>query len=555
MIHPRILSALAAGILLAAAAAPADIVVFNNGDRREGRVEAAPGDPSRVSFTSNGQVLQIPRSSIREIIEQTDAEDFTILGDQFVALKSYQRAVRMYQRALDASPGHEPARRGLENARALITQQEAESERRMVDGFGAAIEEARQLIADQDFARAESKLDNVLANSPSDQQRATAGTIQRELYLQWGLSRWDRLDPVGAEEYLNKALALDPDNTVAREALLEVWSNDPTKREQVLGEYLRRLQVDPDDLELNRKVVDLLVRLNRGSEAIEPLKRLVQSARYRALGYDERLQSAMHGAAVHAANTGDIDAGISMYRDLLNFFPGSDPTPLLLMQYEKKREELDPNDWEGKARLLPGLVEQGLVSYAVDEAELILRSDPSNAVALGIVRGQAERRIGEMQRALASGEYYIAMAAAEDFIKNVTRFTDLTERAADIARRASLEAERVARENRQQAREIAENARRYYSMAMRNAELMSSREADSRSFAISYKREATLNAERAVQAYEAALRIDPSLGPITGMGLTTELADARRLLANLTRDPDYRPTRQRRPLVSNPTRN
>jgi tetratricopeptide (TPR) repeat protein len=533
----RFLATLTTAGLLLAGTAKADEIVLKSGERREGRVEDIVGTPGSIAFTSSVGQLQIRRDLIAEIIEHDDATDYTILGNQFLKNRSYETARRMFERALEADPAHEPAKEGLRQTMALVSELEAEQQRSLQSENSQLITRAGELILEEKFEEAERLLDRVESSSPSDEQIAAARLVRRDLYLAWGKDREDRLDAVGAETYFTKVLELDPGNLEAREELLVLWEKDSSKRQEVLTVYEERLAASPEDLTLNRKVADLLSALNRHEESIPMLKVLVASNRFPGLGYERKLSTALETKAMSLAGSGDLDGAIATYEELISLFPNTDPSPLAYLAYEKRLQALAPDDWTGRAALLADLQRQGLNTLALQEAELILRNDPENATALAFLRAEAVMRLAEIQGYFNEGQFLTSRDLSREFAQSNLRFADLVKQAEDLYTRSNIEAERQARRVREQGREIATRGDEYLADARRYAELMKNQETSDRTTVLSYKQEATKFAKRAIDTYTVALRLDPSLGPITGMDLTNKLNDARVLHNALTAPP------------------
>lgn len=536
----RMTSRLAAVALLALGTSlvPADEVILTTGERREGRVEPTPGDPASITLLTGSQQIRIPLSRIESIVEHDDAQDYTILGNQFIRSQNYERAVQMFQRALESDPQHAPARSGMEQARRLISDRQQEAERRQQSQNTERLSEARQLIEEERFIEAEQLLSSVAETAGNEELRAAAQLARRDLYLAWSKDREDRLDPVGAELYLNKVLEIDPDNPQARDVLLRVWERDPSKREQLVEIYRAKLEETPGDLIMNQKLADLLLAMNRSDEAIGPLKRLYESGRFRALRYDERLQRALENTAQNHAQRGDLDAALATYEELLEYFPNADPTPLSYLRYERRLQDIPADDWEARAALLSDLSAQGLKHLALQEADFIVRNDPQNQVALGMLRQDSSERLQEVQDAMGRGQFTLAKSLARNFVQGNPRFPDLVQAASDLYTRADLEAQRQARRLRDQAREIVAQGDTYLYEARRYAELHKSADNQNRSRILTYKNEALKFARRAIETYEVALQIDPSVGPLVGgMDVNTKLQDARVLEGSLTRQP------------------
>lgn len=522
--------------LLGTSIAPADEVLFKSGDRREGRVEDIVGKPDRIALTTASGRIEVYRDSIQKATEQDDATDWTILGQQFLRLQSYDRAIQMFQKAIEADPKKAEAKTGMEEARKRIEEQRAEADRQRVSRNGELLEQARKFLPDEKFDKAESLVAQVLQNSPSEEQKAAAQLVSRDLYLAWGLSRLDRLDKGGAETYLQKVLEIDPQNPTASEALLRVWESDSSKREEVLGAYRTKLKAAPDDAVLNQKIADLLLAMGRKEEAIEPMIKLASTPVFRTRKYDERLEDAMKSVAADRAQKGDLDGAITAYKRLLETFPAADPSPLVILEYQKKLAALKADDWKGRGDLLVELDSQGLEVLATQEAELILRSDPTNEKATALLRRNAVAEFDDITEASKKQQWLLARSLAQAFAEKYTRFPEMVQRATDAYSKADLEAQKDAKRLRDKAKEVATTGDNYLAEARRSVEMYKSADNNNRSSVISYKQEALKYTRRAIDAYKVALKIDPTLGPLVGgMDLNSKLSDAQTLEASLTR--------------------
>ncbi len=395
----------------------ADEIVFLNGDRRQGRVEAVDGAPDRIAFITSTGRLELPRDRVAEIIEHDDATDFTILGNQHLNSGNVERALEMFQRAISYDANHSDARAGLERAQGRLREQQAEAQRSQQRSQDDNIQRAREMIEQNQHADAERVLQQVLDGNPSPQQRREAQRIQIELYLSWADFRRDRLDNSGAERHYRSVLRLDPDNRRAYDGLLGVLQNssNPRDRQEVLRSLQNRLVDNPNDLELNRQVTDILWSLNRRDEAIDSLLRLKDWSSFHALGYNTRLETAMRRRAQDQALSGNIDLAIETFEQLIAALPETDPTPLFHLRYEQRVRALPADDFDARAALLRDLEAQGLGALALSEANVILDEAPDNATALRFVRTRAEESLAEAQEAFASGQFVLARRSAQQF--------------------------------------------------------------------------------------------------------------------------------------------
>ncbi|CAN5449201.1 hypothetical protein BH09SUM1_BH09SUM1_06100 [soil metagenome] len=539
-----LLAAIAAG-----GSAPADILVLTDGARLEGRVDDVQGSTSRIAFTNGSGRIELPTSRIDQRIEEEDAQDWTRVGDQFAKTKKFTPAVQMYQRALEANPQYADAKAGLKAAQDAIAATQSDMVRGRQDALDKNLESIPKLIEDEKYDDAE-KLLNAIQTDPtaSNKQRISAQTMMRDLYLAWGFSRFDRMDSPGAEEKYLRVQQMDPSNKEARERLLQIWRNDPKKRPEVLKAYEAKLQEEPNNLEYNQAVGDMYYASERWVDSIAPLKKIASAPRYAGQGYDVKLQRAYQQSVISLQDQGKLDEAIKATEDMTTIFPATDPTNLLILKYERDKKKLAEDDYNGRALLAKKLNEAGLSQYAQREAQLVLRYSPDNEVANSILRAAAMDEYARIQEAFRNGDFLVARDMAGKFISNESRYADLIKAAEEVRNKADIEAKRQAKESRETAQQLAERGMEYYNEARRDVDLLTDRQQRSGPSPISYKQNAIKLSQRAIEHFETALRIDPTLGPITGMDLNSRLADARQLYNNLTdrplpqvRNPNRRP--------------
>ncbi len=222
---------------------------------------------------------------------------------------------------------------------------------------------------------------------------------------------------------------------------------------------------------------------------------------------------------------------------MLGVFPNEDTTALTVLRYERARRLLSPDDWDGRARLVRTLKEEGMTQLAQREAEVVLRNDPENEEATAILREYAEADLQNVDELFRQREFLVARDLALRFTQTNTRFEDLVERARETYNRADIEAQRQIQDNRRRAQEIAERGIQYLNTAYSFADSMTRTDVNPATRPFSYKQEAAKNARRAIDNFETALRIDPSLGGMQGMDLNNRLSDARQLYNRLTDRP------------------
>lgn len=538
-------------VVLAAGMASADVLVLRDGTRLEGRVEAVGNNRDRVAFISGNGRIEITRDRITEIIEESDAQDWTHVGNQFLRARNHSAAVQMYQRALEADSEFGPARDGMAEAQAAIAAQQDERVRQLQEAVGAQLEQISTMLEKEAYdearyQRAERDLNQILDSDASDQQRVTAQRLMLDLFLKWGFARYDRLDSAGAEERYLRVLEMDPNNNEARDALLRIWRNDPTKKPQVLEAYQAKLREEPNNLEFNRIVGDMLYEAQRYEESIPMLTKVESAPRFANQGYTAKLRNAYQGAIMDARDRRNLEKAISLMEQQLQIFPNMDTTELTVLRYDLAKSRLAPDDWESRGALVGRLQEIGLTQMAAREAELVLRYDPENQAANAVLREQAVRELQEVQAAMQMGQFLVARSSASNFMRSHSRYPDLLQQAQELFNLADIEAKKQQQANRQMAEQIATRGLQYYQEAQRFVQLMSDTNVRSDARPISFKQEAITLTQRSITHMEEALRIDPTLGGMDGMDLNARLRDARVLYNGLTDRPTPLPRQRNR---------
>ncbi|MCC6547570.1 hypothetical protein IT570_10420 [Candidatus Sumerlaeota bacterium] len=524
----------------------ADVLVLTDGTKLEGRAEAIVGSEDRVAFTSGTGRIELPKSRISEIKQESDSADYTHIGDQYLKARNYPTAVQQYQKALEYDASYDQAQRGLKEAQGAIAAEQNERLKALQEKMGQQLETIPDLIKTEKYEDADAILKTIMESEATDQQRLTAQRYSRNLYLAWAFSRFDRLDYRGAEEKYLRVMEMDPENKDARDALLKIWITDPRKKQDVLKAYLSKLKEDPNNLEYNQVVGDLLYETQQYEQAIVPLSKVYANPRYANRGYDQKLRNSYKQAILSEYDNHDLDKAIATYKEMLTLFRDEDDTNLRVYTYERDKSKLADTDYNGRAQLAKRLQDEGLTQLATREAELILRSDPNNQIADGILRRDTEAEYARIQEAMSARNFLVARDLALRFMNTQTRYPKLVEGAQEIFNKADIEAKRMEKANREQARTLAERGIEYYNEALRNSDQMSNTERRQSTHPLSYKQEAIKFAKRAIDHFETALRIDPSLGPITGMDLNARLRDAQELYNSLTDRPSRLPTYTRR---------
>ena len=523
--------------MLVPALVHADVLVLNDETRLEGRTEPSLSDVNRIAFISGSGRMELPLTRVKEHIEEPDALDWTRVAGQYINSKNYGLAIQYFQRALEADSTFDEARQGLKSAQDALAAQQGERERQTAESVSAQLEKVPGMIKAEAYEDAKKLLEQVLASKATSDQELMARRQMRDLYLAWGFSRFDRLDYSGAEERYLRVLEMDPENAEARDKLLAIWQHDPAKKGEVLKAYQAKLREEPENLEYNRIVANGLYDSQEYEAAIAPLQKVYSAPRYAHQGYDDKLLKSYRQTIQDQESGENLDQAIATFEQMLSIFPNEDTTALTVLKYKRDRRQIADTDYTGWALLVKRVYDQGLTEFAVREAEVVLRYDPTNETALSIIRAEAVSRMTRMDALMAESQYIVVRDMSLQYMKDEVRFTDLVQKAQELYNRADIEARRDEKSNKEKARDIAQRGLEYYNQAMQNVSLLTSRDTRRDARPVNYKSQAIDFADRAIAHYKTAIRMDPSLAGIEGMDLQSRLRDAENLVSGLTDRP------------------
>jgi len=531
-----VLSALVAPALLSPGPR-ADIVILRTGDKVVGLVRDMPSDPGKVLLvTANGEVV-IPRQQIVEHTKEPASTGYRRIAEVYMERSQWETALKTLETAAQLDPPDPEVPRLLEQARERLVQDglsQIEAENSL---NRQRLNDVERLIADKDFEKAQSLLDSVNATSPTAEIQTRWTRLTVSLEIAWGLDREDKLDYSGAATHFKQALAYEPKNQTAVDHLLNIWADDPAHRTEVIQGYQRKLESDPSDILAARRLADLYLASGEVETALPYLQKVVDSGKFKDLGYGERLSTAYSTLAGKAAEQKDFDKAIELYSEYLGRVPGADPRPLYFYEYLKRYDALAPDDIEGRAELAEFLKSKGLDAFALAEVRSILEKDPQNQRALALLKDYAQQRLEEVQQDFQQGRYALAMAGARDLTQSYTNLPTIVEQASDLYARSEIEMKRMERERQNQARELVTLGDQYYQQAYFYANQMKSTETDSNVRVISHRQEAIKYARRGILAYQQALQINPNIGNLVGGDVSFKINDLTQLYNSLTQPP------------------
>jgi tetratricopeptide (TPR) repeat protein len=524
-------------LLIAATVVPvrADILILTNSREMKGVVDEAASDAEKVKFFSATGSIMIPRSRIRTIEHEPESEGYVHIGDDFTRLGDLTQALAAYERALEADPDSETARSRVEEAHQAMQDQEQAARDGQLRQIDDLMKDVRDLIRREEFENAEALLEKTSDLVPNPAQREPLQDLIAELYLAWARERLDKLDTPGAEQKLNLALAASPGNEAVMTLLLTLWEDQPEKHEQTLRVYKTVLDRKPGDDLLRRRVADMMFQNDELDDAIYHYLLLYnKSERFRGTSLETRVVDTLEKLHLRKAQEGDFEKAIYYYNLLGEIVPNLDPLVLTYYRYLNRASQIDSGDMNAQVELAEYAEINGLKSLALENYRRIIEVDPDNDSAREALNRFALQLIGQAEASLDARDYYLARTYADRVIRQYSDSDEAVLRARQIRGIAENEIVRDEREKRELAKEYIQKGDYYYERANQYFRDIQSTESRVNSPYSTPKSDAIRFYEYAIQAYETAIRIDPSLSNNPTSLVGPNLQESKRNLSILT---------------------
>jgi tetratricopeptide (TPR) repeat protein len=503
-----------------AACAGADVVVLQDGSQQKGIIiKDVPGDKTITLRTAAGDIA-IPREKITAVQRESAAESYAQVAEQYLAQNQVVKAYEMYKKAVEADPNNTTVTMGMKKAEQAYQQWQMSKQREQLMKIDEMLAQAEKLAEQGKFDEANRLLKAADPGENSPRTEAYRRTFAKVYYL-WGKSRLDHQDPPGAQEKLQIALRLDPQNDEIRKALLKVWEGDPAKLETVIEQY--KSSTRPED---ELKVADALFKLKRYEEALPIYLKYLQEPKFATETMRQRVYLMFDMLHRQYAEKGDYKKAIEAYKLFLQFSPNEPATPLARYEYMLRRSQVNPNDPEQRAQLAKFAEERGLTDVAKEEYRNVLAMAPQNKTAAEGLRRFAESDLKDAADFLTDKQFLLAMQKAQEVQTAYAMFPDIVKQAEELATKAKVEQERLQRDTKEAAKALALRGDDYYNQALSYIAAYTSTNLDERKRLFSPKVEAAKYLQRAIYAWQQALRLDPSLGAPTSYDLHNKIADA-----------------------------
>lgn len=520
----------------------ADIVTYYNGKVLKGIVEESAQDPDNISFTGDMGKIRIPRSRIKDIQRESKAQGFINLGQSSVAKQDFTTALRFFQQALDLEPANPKAKQLIDEIQGRIVEQQRLSRADAVSQIDKLAAQARDLARQGQFKKAEEQLKEADKLVPNPEQAQKLATVISDLYLAWAEEREDKLDKGGAEQKLNLALAANPNNEKVIEKMLLLWEDNPQKREQVTKVYETILERHPQNRDLRKKLGDLYYEMGRSEDSEHHYMILYKdNDQYKGTELESRLVELLDKLHLQYARQKDFDKAIYYYKVLSTISSEVDPTAIIFYQYAKRANQVRPDDLKGRLDLAQFAEQNGLDQEALKTYRDLLAFDGAKEPAQAGIQRYAQKALATAQFQLQSGNYTLAMSLAEQVRTDYPNVESIQEKLSELIARARAEQEKDRRQRRELAKDVLQRADEFYQTGWTHFNNIFNVERRNMPGLVSDRAMAKQYFNYAVDAYQEALRIDPSLGTESESLINVRLNECRNMLARLNQRPPALP--------------
>ncbi|GEM_PF-1900975 len=524
--------------VLTSGVATAHIVYLTDGTVLKGIVEEGRPDSPSVRFTGSAGSMQIPRTRIRSIEPEPIAVGYVHIGDDHQAKGNLEAALRAFEQALREDTSLQLARDKIDQVREALSQREKAARQDDLTRIDETMGESRRLMREGQFAEAETLIQSADRLRPTAEQRQELQRLLADLYVAWAEERQDKLDAGGAEWRLDLALGADPDREDVVKRMLALWEGQTDKREQTLRIYETLLARNPEDPQLIRKVADLHYDLGHVEDStLYYLELYRESDRFRGGEMEKRIVNNLNLLHQRFARNQDFDHAIELYHLMAYLDPTADPSVPVYYEYLKRAGSTGPEDVAGRLVLALFCERNGLDEDALQEYRRVLALDPENAEAKAALNRFAMKLVEDAQVSFNQRLYAQAESLAATVPEQYPEAEEARLRAAEIFNRARTEIARDQRDAREKALVYIEQGNRAYEQALVFYRDVFDLERRGSAPVSTPRSDAIRHFRYAIQAYETALKLDPSLARDPTSPVLTRLNDARNYLARLTQPP------------------
>ncbi len=520
--------------ILAATGVWGDVIINDRGRRHEGTIVRET--PTTVTIDLQGTEVTIPRDRIRAVERSARWENYLRAGDALLEQGDHAGATEEYEAALRTNPSEDEAAQ----IRARIAATQAAQAAQADTTRARALTTIDDLITRADTQRDAGEIDAALDSldeaevlDPTAEQTERILARRADTLYARAYQLNDRLDHSGALESIEDLFAIAPEHRDGLDLYNRLIEDQPLDSPTAVAEIESLLEREPGRLDLHASIGEYHSRRRDHAAALPHLLAAAESDLYFAR-IGGRLRRAMLDAVQGAVRTGDYDEAVTLYEDVLEKFPDEDENYLNMLIYYRQDQRLADDDLDGRARLAAQCHEAGYDTWAEEQMRRVLDQDPNHPAALSLHRIYAEEAFAAADLTAREGNFVVAQMQFQRFIEEYN-YPDLIGRAEEMIAEAIRRAREQERLDRDRAETLVALGDEAFAAAEHEIDIYRQREyrETNNTFIIrgqSPRTQIVESLERAIDFYEAALGLDPSLGSLTGGGVNLKLADANDLL-------------------------
>lgn len=508
----------------------ADVVWLKNGDRRDGKI--IDESPNMVTFRSASGDLEIRRDLIEKIDLESEEVNHVKIGNAYIEMENYDKAIEEYEQALKINPKNEEAISKLDFAKGKIELMKVNEQTQFEEQVQKQIEQVKVLITKSEFAEALKILTSIEEN-PLNDNKADLSSLYSDLYYQWGEYKVDRLDKLSALNYYELSIKYNPERTDVQNEIVKILETMPERKEEALQAYKKLLEGSPDRIDLKKKIGDIYYSQNKYEEAIPYYIDVYKSGDFLDTPFAQNLTLSFKNVISTQERDGQYDKAVANTKKYNELFNIADTKDLLRLQYLAMKKNTKEGDIQGRINMLVFLTDNKMDAQAVVEIRAFLFDHPRNPDVMVLYTSYAEKVYKQAFYAYEQGDYESAYNYAQQVIDDYPQAMDVITKASQIMNKSEIKKGQQDREKRDKGKEIADNGQYYYNLALRNIENLKSADLDTNVGIASDKQDAIRNLTRAIELWESAVEIDPSLGYSDSMDLTAKIEMAKFKLKDL----------------------
>lgn len=553
--------AISAWLVLAGGPARADVIVFKGGERQEGIVSPAPGEPNSVFFQQTLGQVKISRDRIQETIEESDSTDWREVGDLFFQAKRYDKALEAFKKAGTFTPQDAQLAERMKATEAALTREAGTERRKEMAKIDQALDRTEKELGAKSYPVAEVILTKeVPALNPSDEQNDRVKTLKTRLYKEWGFERLDKMARPAAARYFEQALALDPNDQQVYTQLLDIWSGMPEKTEQVIQAYEVQTKLHPDDMAMHTKLgakyyefaktLDTeagtktdgadrdAVRaraLQTYEKAADEYEAVYGSRNLKGSDIEKGLVEVLNSLYNHARQEQDYERAIAFYKRIQKIDPKADDSETVHMEYYRDLKVLADDDVDGRVKLATRLRTQGDAEMARTEVENLFKKYPENQAVLDAMRVYADELLKKVLEAWSTLKYEEAATLATRCMLQYSYLPDIKEEAQRIQNLANVELVRLQQQKSGEGLKYKQLGDQYFQEAEADRDAMVNTLVRTNQPNVkNYKNEAIQAYAKALDAYGKALQYAKDLSQADIDAVTDRRATSQRQYDQMT---------------------